>query len=74
MVAQARMDASRADSDLEADLQQSSEALKNRLQAECASQIEELTGQVQRYMSKLDGLEERHVLELAAEQIPSVME
>jgi hypothetical protein len=32
-----------------------------------------LAGQVQRCLDKLDGLGERHVLELAAEQIPSVM-
>lgn len=74
MVAQARLDAARADSDLEAELQQNREALKSRLQAERASQIEESAGQVQRYLAKLDGLGERHVLELAAEQIPSVME
>ena len=73
MVAQARMDAARADSDLEAELQRSREALKSLLQAERASQIEELAGQVQRYLAKLDGLGERHVSELAAEQIPSVM-
>ena len=74
MVAQARMDAARADSDLEAELQQSREALNRRLQAERASQIEELAGQVQRYLDKLDGLGERHVSELAAGQVPSVME
>ena len=74
MVAQARMDAARADSELEVDFQQSREALKSRLQAERASQIEELAGQVQRYLAKLDGLGERHVLELAAERIPSVLE
>jgi hypothetical protein len=74
MVAQARMDAARADSDLEAELQRSREALKIRFQAERASQIEELAGQVQRYLAKLDGLGERHVLELAAERILSVME
>jgi hypothetical protein len=68
------MDAARADSDLEAELQRSREALKSRLQAERASQIEELAGQVQRYLAKLDGLGEHHVLELAAERIPSVME
>lgn len=74
MVAQATVDAARADSDLEAELQRSREALNGRLQAERAAQIEDLTGQVQRYLAKLDGLGERHVLELAAEQIPSVME
>ena len=74
LVTQARTDAARADSDLEAELQQSGEALKNRFQAERASRFEELTGQVQRYLAKLDGLGERHVLELAAERIPSVME
>ena len=74
MVAQARMDAERADSDLEAELQRSSETMKSRLLAERASQIEELEGQVQRYLAKLDDLGERHVLELAAERIPSVLE
>lgn len=74
MVAQARMDAARADSDLEAELRRSHEALKSRLQAERASQIEESAGQVQRYLAKLDGLGERHVSELAAERILSVME
>jgi len=74
MVEQARTDAERADSDLEAELQRSREALKNRLQAERASRIEELEGQVQRYLAKLDDLGERHVLELAAERIPSVLE
>jgi hypothetical protein len=74
MVAQAGMDAARADSDLEAELQRSREALKSRLQADRASQIEELTGQVQRYLAKLDGLGERHVRELAAEQVLSIME
>lgn len=74
MVAQATVDAARADSDLEAELQRSREALNGRLKTERASQIEDLTGQVQRYLAKLDGLGERHVLELAAEQIPSVME
>jgi hypothetical protein len=74
MVAQARMDATRADGDLEADLQRNREALKRRLQAERASRIEELAAQVQRCLAKLDGLEELHVLELAAGQIPSVME
>jgi hypothetical protein len=74
MVAQARMDAARADSDLEAELQQNREALKRRLQAERASQIEELAAQVQRYLARLDGLGERHVVELAAERIPSVLE
>jgi hypothetical protein len=73
MVAQARMDAARADSDLEAELQRNLEAMKRRLQAERASRIEESAGQVQRYLAKLDGLEERRVMELAAEQIPSVM-
>ncbi len=74
MVAQARMDAARADSDLEGEVQRSREALKDRLQAERASQIEDLAGQVQRYLAKLDVLGERHVMELAAGQIPSVME
>ena len=74
LVAQAGMDAARADSDLEAELQQNREALKSRLQAERASQIEELAAQVQRYLARLDGLGERHVVELAAERIPSVLE
>ncbi len=68
------MAAASADSDLEAELQRSREALKSRLQAERASRIEDLAGQVQRYLAKLDGLEDRHVSELAAERIPSVME
>ena len=74
MVAQARMDAAHADSDLEAELQRCREALKRRLQADRTSRIEELEGQVRHYLAKLDDLEERHVLELAAERIPSVLE
>ncbi len=74
MVAQAGMDAARADSDLEAELERSREALKSRLQAERASQIEDLAGQVRRYLVKLDGLGERDVLDLAAGQIPAIME
>ncbi len=74
MVAQATIAAARADGELEAELQRSREALNSRLEAERASRIEDLAGQVQRYLAKLDGLGERHLLELAAEQIPSVME
>jgi len=74
MVAQAREDAARADSDLEVELQRSREELNRRLQAERTSRIEALAGHVQRYLAKLDGLGERHVSELAAERIPSVME
>lgn len=74
MVAQARMDAARADSDLESELERSREALKRRLQAERASRAEESAGEVGRYLAKLDGIGEHHVMELAAERIPSVME
>ncbi len=74
MVAQAGMDATRADSDLEAELQRSREVLTSRLRAERASRIEDLAGEAQRYLARLDGLGERRVLELAAEQIPSVLE
>jgi hypothetical protein len=68
------MDAERADSDLEAELLHTREALKRRFQAERASRIDELAGQARCYLAKLDGLGERQVLELAADQVPSVME